>query len=179
MIKLKTILNEMEQPPKAATPPPSGVPTATQAQPPTQPSGQDASNEYSPSFDVSDFENKIAQSSETAKNALQEKLMSKLGGKKVLVRASKGYGQPKKDYTINVSGVSIDFYYERYVVILKDEKDKEYFLETGMKIKILGPAEANKPQSKKTPKQPSGNPLEPKPAVTPVEKTPNAVTQGI
>jgi len=170
MIKLKSLLSEAEAP--AATPP--AAPAEPAAAPTTpQPAGQDSSTEYSPSFDVTDFEKRIAQSTETAKNNLQDKLMQKIGGKKVLIRASKGYGQPKKDYTINVTGVSIDFYYERYVVILKDEKDKEFFLETGMKIKILGAADVSK--SKKSPTQKPTT----APTVAPVEKTPNTVTQGI
>ena len=143
---------------------------------PVQPSGQDSSNEYSPAFDFNDFETKLAQATETAKNNFQEKLMQKVGGQKVMIRASKGYGQPKKDYTINVSSVSIDFYYERYVVIFKDEKDKEYFLETGMKIKILGPAEAKPNKPSKTAQAPAA---QQKPVPAPVEKTPNTATQGI
>lgn len=162
MIKLKPLLEVGEQPAQPQ-----------QAQPAApQPAGQDANSEFSPAFDFNDFETKLAQATETAKNNFQTKLMQKVGGKQVKIRASKGYGQPKKDYTINVSGVSIDFYYERYVVIFKDEKEKEYFLETGMKIKILGPAQVK--DTKSTKPTPT-----PKLAVTQPEPVPNTVTQGI
>ena len=176
MIKLKSLLTEAEGTAPVMVKPQVGkqptVPVKDPA-PSLEPTGQDSSNEYSPGFDVNDFEKKIAQSTETAKNNLQEKLMGKIGSKKVLIRASKGYGQPKKDYTINVTGVSIDFYYERYVVILKDEKDKEYFLETGMKIKILGPADLSKTKTNKVAAPPV------KTTITPPEKYPNTATQGI
>jgi hypothetical protein len=175
MFKLKALLEAGEEQvanPQAPQAQPAAQP-APPAQPAAQPAGQDSSNEYSPAFDFNDFETKLAQATETAKNNFQEKLMQKVGGKKVLIRASKGYGQPKKDYTINVTGVSIDFYYERYVVIFKDEKEKEYFLETGMKIKILGQADTktNKAAKVPTPAQ--------KLTPAPVEKTPNTATQGI
>lgn len=163
MIKLKTLLET------------DAAPAQPQAQQPAAPAAQPQdpqSNEYSPAFDFNDFENKLAQATETAKNNFQEKLLQKVGGKKVLVRASKGYGQPKKDYTINVSAVSIDYYYERYVIIFKDEKEKEYFLDTGMKIKILGAAEVKQPKNKAVALA--------KPTPTPApEPAPNVSTQGI
>lgn len=175
MIRLKNLLEAGGQVPAATgggNPPPASTPT-----PPEEPQagGGESSTEYSPAFDFNDFETKLAQATETAKNNFQEKLLQKLGNKKVLIRASKGYGQPKKDYTINVTGASIDFYYERYVVILKDEKDKEYFLETGMKIKILGPAEV---KADKAPK-PAVEKTTPAPQAAPVEKSPNTATQGL
>lgn len=104
---------------------------------PATPSGQ----EVNVGLDFTNFERTIAAFTENAKNAFQQKLMTLVGSKKVFLRGSKGYGQPIKDYTINVKGVSIDFYYERYVVVFKDENDKEYFLEPGYKIKILGQAQ--------------------------------------
>jgi len=175
MIKLKSFLNEAEAGTLAAGKPSPEAAVPLPTQPAATPAGQDAANEYSPSFDFTDFERKIAQSTETARNSLQEKLLSKIGNKKVLIRASKGQpAQPKKDITINVSGVSVDYYYDKYVVVLKDEKDKEYFLDTSMKIKILGPAEASKALNKKTVQNAA-----PKPMVAPVEKVPNTATQGI
>ena len=180
MIKLKSFLQEEEAGAlaagKPAAQPATPMPKQPAEQPTATPAGQDSSTEYSPSFDFTDFERKIAQSTESARNTLQEKLLSKIGNKKVLIRASKGQpAQPKKDITINVSGVSVDYYYDKYVVVLKDEKEKEYFLDTSMKIKILGPAEASKALNKK-----DTQPVAPKQvAVAPVEKTPNTATQGI
>jgi hypothetical protein len=170
MIKLKSLLYEADVQQPAAKPAPAADAATTPA---SQPSGQDSPNEYSPSFDFTDFERKIATSTETAKNNLQAKLLQQLGGKKVMVRASKGQpAQPKKDLTINVAGVSIDYYYDKYVVVLKDEKEKEYFLDTSMKIKIMGASEV-KPISNKAASPAS------KPTVAPVEKNPNTATQGI
>lgn len=125
-------------------------------QPPAQ--GQ----EFNVGLDFTNFERTIAAFTENAKNAFQQKLMSLVGNKKVFLRGSKGYGQPIKDYTINVKSVSIDFYYERYVVVFKDENDKEYFLEPGYKIKILGQAQiVPKKLKKKKAEQPPVAPVQP------------------
>jgi hypothetical protein len=97
--------------------------------------------EYNVGLDFTNFEKTLANFTENSKNAFQNKLLSLVGNKKVFLRGSKGYGQPIKDYTINVKSVSIDFYYERYVVVFKDEDDKEYFLEPNYRIKILGTAQ--------------------------------------
>jgi hypothetical protein len=97
--------------------------------------------EYNVGLDFTNFEKLLASFTENSKNTFQQKLMNIVGNKKVFLRGSKGYGQPIKDYTINVKGVSIDFYYERYVVVFKDENDKEYFLEPNYRIKILGTAQ--------------------------------------
>lgn len=117
------------------------VPPTAPAAPPSQPT------EYNIGADFTNFEQKISGATENEKSAFQDKLNAKINHKQVLIRASKGYGQPEKDYTINVHGVSVDFYYERYVVVLKDEKEKEYFLKPMYKIKILGAA-IDKPKSK-------------------------------
>jgi hypothetical protein len=177
MLKLKILLEADEKPIAQPAVAPAAPAEKQPAQAPTEPAAQGASTEYSPAFDFNDFETKLAQATESAKNNFQEKLMSKVGGKQVLVRASKGQpGQPLKDYTIDVTSVSVDYYYDRYVVILKDEKEKEYFLNTMMKIKVLGPGETagNKaPKAATAPAAPSA-PAQPAP-----EQTPNTATQGI
>lgn len=118
--------------------------------------------EFNVGVDFTNFERTIAAFTENSKNAFQQKLMSIVANKKVFLRGSKGYGQPVKDYTINVKSVSIDFYYERYVVVFKDENDKEYFLEPGYKIKILGQAQiVPKPQKRKKKEQPPVAPVQP------------------
>ena len=119
---------------------------------PVQPQPQippQSGSEYNVGSDFSTFEKTIASYTENAKNTFQAKLTGLVGNKKVLIRGSKGYGQPIKDYTVNVKSVSIDFYYDRYVVIFKDDKDKEYFLAPDAKVKILGPAERTKTDQKK------------------------------
>ena len=70
----------------------------------------------------------------------------KILGKKIVVRASKGYKQPETDYTINVTGVAIDYYYDRYVIIIigrEENKQKvaKFFIKPGFSIKILGSAD--------------------------------------
>ena len=54
----------------------------------------------------------------------------------------------------------------------EDEKEKEYFLDTGMKIKILGAAEVKQPKNKAV------APAKPTPTPAP-EPAPNVSTQGI
>lgn len=162
-ISLKRLitLGEDQQP---NNPRPPAVPQQ-QAQPSSQPQG----SEFNVGVDFTNFERTIAAYTENAKNQFQTKLLNLVGNKKVFLRGSKGYGQPIKDYTINVKSVSIDFYYERYVVVFKDENDKEYFLEPGYKIKILGNAQMSvkKPKKKKqyqaqTPVSPPQAPSQPK-----------------
>ncbi len=170
MIRLKSLMEAEEQPGAIPSQKPEQAPMQT---PPA--TGQPASGaEYSHGFDFNEFESKLAQATETAKNNFQNKLLQKVNGKKVIIRASKGQpGQPLKDYTINVTGVSVDYYYDKYVVIFKDEKDKEYFLNTMMKIKILGPADVDTGKARK-----SIRPATPAP-IKPVETVPNTATQGI
>jgi len=79
-------------------------------------------------------------------------LNSRVLNKKVSIQASKGYGQPVRDYEISVTSTSLDYFYDRYVVILRDEDDKEYFLKPGFKITILGQGEALKIKVPKEPK---------------------------
>lgn len=111
--------------------------------------------DYNISSDFSDFETKIANSTEQAKAAFLRNLNSRVLGKKVSIQASKGYGQPVRDYTISVTSTSLDYFYDRYVIIFKDENDKEYFLKTGFKITIVGQGEPLKPKKPKKPKAPT------------------------
>ena len=85
------------------------------------------------------------------KNNLQKSIQDKILGKKLVVRASKGYKQPETDYTINVTGVAIDYYYDRYVIIIigrEENKQKvaKFFIKPGFKLKILGNADNLKPK---------------------------------
>ena len=68
-----------------------------------------------------------------------------------MVRASKGYKQPETDYTINITGVAIDYYYDRYVIIIigrEENKQKvaKFFVKPGFKLKILGNVDNLKPK---------------------------------
>lgn len=145
------------------------------AQPPQQGGEQDA-NLYDAKFDLSDFESRVSQSTLQNKTNFQNKILSKIGNKQVQLRASKGYGQPEKDYVVNVSGVSIDFYYEKYVIIVKGreqgkQKESEYFVKAPYQIKILGNAVVT-PSAKKKQQQAPATP------VAPVVPT-NTATKGV
>lgn len=138
--------------------------------------GQQDPNLYDAKLDLSDFESRVSQSTLQNKSSFQNKILSKIGNKQVQLRASKGYGQPEKDYLVNVSGVSIDFYYEKYVIIVKGreqgkQKESEYFVKAPYQIKILGNAVVT-PSAKKKQQQ---APVAP---VAPVVPT-NAATKGV
>lgn len=148
------------------------------AQPPQQggEQGQQDPNLYDAKSDLSDFESRVSQSTLQNKSSFQNKIMSKIGNKQVQLRASKGYGQPEKDYIVNVSGISIDFYYEKYVIIVKGreqgkQKESEYFVKAPYQIKILGNAVVTPSVKKKQQQAPAA-------PVAPVVPT-NAATKGV
>ena len=138
--------------------------------------GQEDPNVYDAKSDLTDFETRVSQSTLQNKGTFQNKIMSKIGNKQVQLRASKGYGQPEKDYVVNVSGVSIDFYYEKYVIVVKGreqgkQKESEYFVKPPYQIKILGNAVVT-PSAKKKQQQSPATP------VAPVVPT-NTATKGV
>lgn len=101
--------------------------------------------------DFTTFDTRLKNSTESLKNNLQKTIQDKILGKKIVVRASKGYKQPETDYTINVTGVAIDYYYDRYVIIIigrEENKQKvaKFFIKPGFKIRILGNADNLKPK---------------------------------
>ena len=127
--------------------------------------GQEDPNLYDAKSDLNDFETRVSQSTLQNKGTFQNKIMSKIGNKQVQLRASKGYGQPEKDYVVNVSGVSIDFYYEKYVIIVKGreqgkQKESEYFVKAPYQIKILGNAVVT-PSARKKQQQAPATPVAP------------------
>ena len=151
-------------------------PGAVPQQDPNAQQGQEDPNLYDAKFDLTDFETRVSQSTLQNKTSFQNKIMSKIGNKQVQLRASKGYGQPEKDYIVNVSGVSIDFYYEKYVIVVKGreqgkQKESEYFVKAPYQIKILGNAVVT-PSAKKKQQQSPATP------VVPVVPT-NTATKGV
>lgn len=99
--------------------------------------------------DFSNFDSKLKNSTELIKNNLQNTLNNKLLGKKVIVRSSKGYKQPESDYKVNVSNVEIDYYYDKYIIIIvgKEEnkqKMQRFFVNPGFKIKVVGKSNIKK-----------------------------------
>ena len=131
-------------------PAPQPAPTPT-SQPKADPSIDIKSYDVLPDFTA--FDTKLKNSTEVLKNNLQKTIQDKILGKKIVVRASKGYKQPETDYTINVTGVAIDYYYDRYVIIIigrEENKQKvaKFFIKPGFKVKILGTADNLKPKDK-------------------------------
>ena len=127
--------------------------------------GQGDPNLYDIKPELTDFETRVSQSTLQNKSEFQNKILSKIGNKQVQLRASKGYGQPEKDYVVNVSGVSIDFYYEKYVIIVKGreqgkQKESEYFVKAPYQIKILGNAVVT-PSARKKQQQAPATPVAP------------------
>lgn len=116
-------------------------------------------------FDV--FKNSLNSATESAKSRFEKALSGKVLNKSVLVRASKGYKQPIKDYTISrVTKVNINDFYDDWVVVLKNEFNKEFFLTPGYKIKVMGASVAQEPGAAETPQQPE-------PSVKPQQPTEN------
>lgn len=133
---------EADQAPAAQ---PAAQPTQQPAQQkPAEPTVNVTSYDIQPDF--TNFDTKLKNSTEQLKLGLQKKIQDQILNKKIVVRASKGYKQPETDYTINVTGVAIDYYYDRYVIIIlgreeSKQKAAKFFVKPGFKIKILGPAD--------------------------------------
>jgi hypothetical protein len=118
--------------------------------PVTQPTTAAAPNVQIRSFslqpDFTEFDTKLKDSTEALKTGFQKKIQDQILNMKIVVRASKGYKQPESDYTLNVTGVNIDYYYDRYVIIINGreenkQKTAKFFIKPGFKLKILGPAD--------------------------------------
>jgi hypothetical protein len=104
---------------------------------------QDSSQLYDLGLDFSNFRRTIDGSFDQIKQKFEQVIGSKLNGKRVRARASRGYKQYVKDYEFDVTKITLDDYYDNYVVVAHDNttpKAKEYFLKPGFKIQILGPA---------------------------------------
>ena len=132
---------------------PVATPQPAQPAPPKQPTAAPAVDlkTYDILPDFTAFDTKLKSSTEALKNNLQKSIQDKILGKKIVVRASKGYKQPETDYTINVTGVAIDYYYDRYVIIIigrEENKQKvaKFFVKPGFKLKILGNVDNLKPK---------------------------------
>jgi hypothetical protein len=99
---------------------------------------------YNVMNDFNAFTTKIDAEEEAAKKELDTSLKKSLLNKQVVVRASKGaIGQAEKDYTITVKNITVTYLKDKYYVILKAEDKKDYYINTGFKVKVLGepPAE--------------------------------------
>lgn len=139
---------------------------------------QEASQFYDLGKDFSSFTQTMDTTTEDVKNRFEQAIATKLKGKKIRARASRGYKQFEKDYEIDVVSVSLDDYYDNYVIVVKGNNGKEYFLKPGFKVQITGTAEAPKaeqppqqpapPQAPQPPAQPpAAQPVTPKPEQPP------------
>ncbi len=93
--------------------------------------------------DFANFKRTIDGTSEQIKAKFEAAIGAKLNGKRIRARASRGYKQYVKDYEFDVVKVTLDDYYDNYVVVAHDNttpKPKEYFLKPGFKIQVIGPA---------------------------------------
>ena len=149
-IKLRQLIYLTEQAPQPAPPmadPLSPTEPGADASQPEEPSPAAPTPDTSPepedpgeydfTKDFRAFEDKKNKAEADAKKVLLDKMNEKLLNKTIVANASRGYGQPKTDYTIkSVKKVSVEFWYKDYVVIVADENDKKYFLTPGINIKI-------------------------------------------
>lgn len=107
---------------------------------------ESASQYYDLGKDFFSFTHAMDSATEAVKNQFEQAIGSKIKGKKIRARASRGYKQFEKDYEIDAANVSIDDYYDNYVVVVKATNGKEYFLKPGFKVQVLGAMEPEKPQ---------------------------------
>jgi hypothetical protein len=121
--------------------------------------------------DFAAFRRMIDGADQQIRQQYEKQIAAKLVGKRVRARASRGYKQYVKDYEFDVTKITLDDYYDNFVVVAYDSstpKPKEYFLKSGFKIQILGPA-TGKPSPQKggdprfeKPKQAGPMPIQPK-----------------
>lgn len=137
---------------------------------------ESSSQYYDLGRDFFSFTHAMDSATETVKNQFEQAIGSKLKGKKIRARASRGYKQFEKDYEIDAANVSIDDYYDNYVVVVKATNGKEYFLKPGFKVQILGAMEPEKqiPQQQiqppnVPPQQPHSQPQRYQPSSIPAE----------
>jgi len=96
--------------------------------------------------DFNMFVTKMDSEEEKAKQELNKALEKNLMNKQIVVRASKGaVGQAEKDYTVTVKGVDVTYLKDKYYIILNAEDKKDYYINTGFKIKIIGAGETETP----------------------------------
>lgn len=133
--------------------------------------------------DFANFRRTIDGADEEIKKRYEKSISAKLVGKRVKARASRGYKQYVKDYEFDVTKVTLDDYYDNFVVVAHDNttpKAKEYFLKPGFKIQILGsatgqpsPQKGGRPEDSQ-PKQ-SVSPSQPKQAPDSAQHQPMAL----
>lgn len=117
---------------------------------------------YDLSKDFSSFRRTIDAADQEIMNRFEQSIKNKLIGKRIIAKASRGYKQYVKSYEFDVSNVSIENYYDNYVVIAYDNttpKPKEYFLKPTFRVTILGPATGHPSPQKGGPEKPKESPI--------------------
>jgi hypothetical protein len=92
--------------------------------------------------DLQSFKDRVEDNTAKEKSRTEQGLKSKIKGKTVVLRAAKGYKQAQKDYTINVRDVNIEWHYEDYFIVLRDEKNDDYFTVPGFPLRLQHNTEA-------------------------------------
>ncbi len=127
--------------------------------------------------DFANFRRMIDGADDQIKKQYEKAISAKLVGKRINARASRGYKQFVKNYEFDVTKVTIDDYYDNFVIVAYDNttpKPREYFLKSGFKVTILGPA-TGQPSPQKGGK-PKGGPSKQQPGPYPPQanKQPDA-----
>lgn len=114
--------------------------------------------------DFASFTRMINSADEKISQQYEKQISQKLVGKRIRARASRGYKQYVKDYEFDVTKVTLEDYYDNFVIVAHDNatpKPKEYFLKPGFKIQILGsatgqpsPQKGGNPEASKAQKSP-------------------------
>jgi len=179
-ISLKKLIFEAEGdvPPQKGTKPPTQAPAAAPKAPAPAPAQKlpapAPAAEKQPTAPSDDFETKVSNSTEQAKNNFQSKILQKISNKQVrLVRAAKGFGQPEREYVVNVADVKIEFWYQKYVVVItgreqNKQKESDFHLTAPYIIKIVGQAQPSKSKKQTQPAAPK-----------PVQPPQNTATKGL
>jgi hypothetical protein len=115
--------------------------------------------------DFASFRRMIDGADQKIRQQYEQAIGEKLIGKRVRARASRGYKQYVKDYEFDVAKITVDDYYDNFVIVAHDTttpKAKEYFLKPGFKVQILGPS-TGQPSPQKGDKPGDMQPRVPKP----------------
>ena len=107
--------------------------------------------------DFASFQRTVDGTTDQIKKKFEDSINGKLKGKRIRARAARQYHNFEKDYEFDVSRISVEDYYDNFVVVAHDEsgrKPKEYFLRPGAKIQVIGLASGH-PMPTSTPSDPS------------------------
>ena len=130
--------------------------------------------------DFFNFKRMVDGADEQIKQKYENAINAKLAGKRIRAKASRGYKQYVKIYEFDVSRITLDDYYDNFVIVAHDNttpKAREFFLKSGSKIQILGPATGQAaPQKPGAPKpSPAPIPTNPKKNATKAQREPMAI----